>query len=131
MRKTLALSDNQIEALRDAVGTAISITTKGVELNLQIAEESGDSMSAHVAKRLQKRIELLRSILDEANQPSLTVDVAAYVPANAEHAVLLATVDDVAVGLAFRRGDAGYDLLKRVCNGQPKWLFGQSPSPLE
>lgn len=58
------------------------------------------------------------------------VTVAAYVPMGEEHAVLSATIDGVAVGIVYRRGERGYELLLAACCGSPKWIFGQQPSPL-
>lgn len=77
-------------------------------------------------------VEQLKTSVENFFGPApVALEVSAYVPKGETHPVLLVTIQGVAVGFAFRRGEFGYDHLKKACDGQPKWMFGQSPSPLE
>lgn len=59
------------------------------------------------------------------------INVGAYVPKNEECAILIPIVGTAEdwhfAGLAARRGDKLYGMLKSACRGKPVWLFDTSP----
>lgn len=58
-------------------------------------------------------------------QPKPKFVVGAYTPQGETFPVLLVTLDSVTISPVYRRGEVGYDLLKRACSGKPVWLFGE------
>lgn len=128
--RNITLNDEEVTALRDAVGSAVS-SIYGDLLTYRKDSQKPDDVADRVASKLSHRIKVLKAILAEVDAPKEAgLEVVAYVPQGEKHAILSTAINGVGVGFAFRRGERGYDLLLTSCNGQPKWIFGQQPSPL-
>lgn len=56
--------------------------------------------------------------------------VGAFVPKNDTDPVLVVICNGCFVGTVFRKDELGYQMLKKVCNGKPEWLFEQKENNL-